>query len=244
MMLEPYSSPAMRAATGETARPGGLCLTRRALDFCAFTPGSRVLDIGCGSGATVRLMIEEYGLDASGIDPSPVMISLGVSGCPSLPISPGDAMVPPRRDAELDGAIMECALSITRDPSKVLREIHRILRPGGRLILTDMYLLDETTGPGCSESAAAVLCLKNASSRPAIEQMLATAGLRMLLWEDHLPHLKQLGAEIIMKFGSLSRFLAEASGDAQGDERQAGDSPSPPVSFRGVSYYLAVAERV
>jgi arsenite methyltransferase len=243
MMPEPYSSPAMRTATGETARPGGLSLTRRALDFCAFAPGARVLDVGCGSGATVRLMIEEHGLDASGMDLSPAMISLGVSACPSLPLGPGNAMAPPHGSEELDGAIMECALSITADPGKVLQEIHRILKPGGRLILTDMYLLDGSTGLGWSEAAAAVLCLKNVASRPAIERMLTTAGFRVLLWEDHLPHLKQLGAEIIMKFGSLSRFLAEASGDAGPGERQTVEAATAPGSFRGISYYLAVAQK-
>ena len=244
MMSEPYSSPAMRIATGETVRPGGRSLTRRALDFCAFAPGARVLDIGCGSGATVRLMIEEYGLDASGIDPSPAMISLGTSAHPSLPIGPGAAMAPPSGAKELDGAIMECALSITPYPGRVLREIHRILKTKGRLILTDMYLLDGTKGLERSEAATAVLCLQNAASRPAIEEMLATAGFRVLLWEDHLPHVKQLGAEIIMKFGSLSGFLAEASGSVQTDERQVGESTASPASFRGISYYLAVAEKV
>jgi arsenite methyltransferase len=233
-MADPYSSPVMCAATGETVRPGGLDLTRRALDFCAFPPGARVLDIGCGSGATVRLMIQEYGLDASGIDPSPTMISRGVAADPTLPILIGDGMDLPRADCELDGAAMECALSITPDPERVLGEVHRILKPGGKLILTDMYLRDETAGFDCSETAAALLCLRNALSRAALEEMLAAAGFRVLLWEDHLPHLKRLAAEIIMKFGSLSRFLAEASGEQS----------ARTASFRGISYYLAVAGKV
>lgn len=234
MMTDPYSSPTMRAATGETVRPGGLDLTRRALDFCAFAPGRRILDIGCGSGATVRLMIQEYGLDASGIDPSPAMISRGVATDPPMPLSIGDGMNLPRGDGELDGAIMECALSITPDPKGVIREVHRILKPGGKLILSDMYLLDKAKSLECSEPAATLLCLRNALSRPTLEEKLTGAGFRVLLWEDHLPHLKRLGAEIILKFGSLSRFLAEASGEPT----------ARPTSFRGVSYCLLVAERM
>jgi arsenite methyltransferase len=234
MMTDSYSSPAMRAATGDTVRPGGLDLTRRALDFCAFAPGAAILDVGCGSGATVRLMIQEYGLDASGIDPSPTMVSRGVAADPTLPIHLGDGMDLPRGDGELDGAAMECALSITPDPERVLGEASRILKPGGKLILTDMYLRDGTAGLDCSDPAATILCLQYALSRAALEERLAAAGFRVLLWEDHLPYLKKLGAEIIMKFGSLSRFLAEASGEPQ----------TRPTSFRGISYYLAVVEKV
>ncbi len=253
-MVEFYSSPAMRAATGETVRPGGLDLTRRALDFCAFTPGMRVLDIGCGSGATVRLMSEEYALDASGIDPSSTMISLGVSADPSLSLGLGDGMNLPRGNGELDGAVMECALSITADPERVLREVHRSLKLGAKLILTDMYLLDGTRSLDCSQPVASLLCLRNASSRTALERTLVKAGFRVLLWEDHLPHLKRLGAEIILKFGSLSRFFDEAFAQTQTDASPNGETPTtePPVrrpptlpaSFRGISYYLIVAEKV
>jgi arsenite methyltransferase len=235
---EPYSSPAMRVATGETVRPGGLDLTRRALTFCAFTPGESILDIGCGSGATVRLMRHEFQLDARGIDPSEAMIARGTTEDPALTVTLGDAMNLQFEDGLFDGAIMECALSITPDPRKVLEEACRVLKSGGRLILTDMYLLDDHAPISCSDATAAALCLRNAGTRAELESRLAEAGLRLILFEDHKEHLKRLAVDIIMKFGSLARFLAEVSGD-----------PSPPdasaasASFRGLSYYLAIAQK-
>ena len=54
--------------TGQTLRPGGLHLTARAVDFCGFAPGDRILDAGCGYGVTGRYLSDEYGIRVVGID--------------------------------------------------------------------------------------------------------------------------------------------------------------------------------
>lgn len=236
----------MFVATGETVRPGGLDLTRRALSLCAFTPGQHTLDIGCGSGATVRLMRQEFQLEAYGIDPSAAMIARGTAEDPASTVTLGDAMDLPYADGLFDGAIMECALSITSDPRRVLEEANRVLKSGGRLILTDMYLLDEHAHIPRSDPTAAALCLRNAGTRAELERQLAAAGLRPTVFEDHQDHLKRLAVDIIMKFGSLARFLAEVSGepslpDASVAPRAGG--LHNPASFRGLSYYLAIAQK-
>ena len=72
-----YASEALQAVTGETVRPGGYDLTRRAVEFCGLATGSRLLDVGCGTGASVELLIGEYRLDAVGVDPTGKMLELG-----------------------------------------------------------------------------------------------------------------------------------------------------------------------
>ena len=52
----------------KTNRPGGLDLTLKAAEFCGFKPGERVLDAGCGFGATVRFLAREKGVKAVGLD--------------------------------------------------------------------------------------------------------------------------------------------------------------------------------
>ena len=219
-------------------RPGGLDLTRRALSLCAFTPGQRTLDIGCGSGATVRLMRQEFQLEACGIDPSEAMIAGSTGEDAALTITPGDAMDLPYADGLFDGAIMECALSLTPDPRRALKEAGRVLKNGGRLILTDMYLLDERADIPRADASATALCLRNAGTRAELESHLAAAGLRLALFEDHQAHLKRLAVDIIMKFGSLARFLAEVTG-----EPTPPDASAAPALFRGLSYYLAIAQK-
>jgi arsenite methyltransferase len=49
---KPYGSPEMLDPLGDAVRPGGIDLTKGALEHCAFTARQRVLDIGCGLGAT------------------------------------------------------------------------------------------------------------------------------------------------------------------------------------------------
>jgi arsenite methyltransferase len=228
----------MRVATGETVRPGGLDLTRRALSLCAFTPGQRILDIGCGSGVTVRLMRQAFRLEACGIDASGAMIGRATAEDPTLTVTLGDAMNLVHADGVFDGAIMECALSVTPDPRRALGEARRVLKSGGRLILTDMYLLDDNARIPREDATAAALCLRNAGTRAELERLLATAGLQLTLFEDHKEHLKRLAVDIIMKFGSLAQFLAEVSGDPSPP-----DASPAPVSFRGLSYYLAIARK-
>jgi SAM-dependent methyltransferase len=234
----------MRAATGETIRPGGLDLTRHALELSDLAAGERVLDIGCGAGATVRLMREGFHLDARGIDPSHAMIQSGLAAHPDLPLTVGNGMAPPYEDGAFAGVIMECALSITPEPQRVLWEANRILRPGGTLILTDMYYLEGAEGPRLPASAATCLCLQHAGTRTALEHDLASAGFALRVWEDHREHLKALALTIIMQFGSLARFLSEATADPGEPDRDRPPAAAlTPASFRGLSYYLLIAEK-
>jgi arsenite methyltransferase len=218
---KPYESPSMREVTGPTIRPGGLFLTERALDLCAFGPGDRVLDIGCGLGATVELMKERYQLDATGIDLSETLIAQGRARNPALQLRLGDAANLPFADGQMDGVMMECVLSITGAAGRVLAEARRVLRPGGCLILTDMYLrearaerIDATATPH-QPRANACSCLTGAVTRTEMEEQLEGAGFELSLWEDHTVLLKRLAAEIILKYGSLSEFWSEVYGKSE-----------------------------
>jgi len=139
----PYESPAMLMMTGVTLRPGGFTLTERALDRCAFKPGDRVLDVGCGMGATVDLLTRRYHLLALGVDYSATLVSQGLAYFPDLPLLIADAERLPFSEGRMDGVFMECVLSTTGARDPVLAEAHRVLKTGGRLVLTDMYLREE-----------------------------------------------------------------------------------------------------
>lgn len=96
-------------------------------------PGGLLLDIGCGTG----LFVERYcgrGGRAVGLDLSPRMIERARDRC-SADWTVGTADALPFRDDIFDAASSLLAFSYFRDPDRMLAEVLRVLRPGGRLSL-------------------------------------------------------------------------------------------------------------
>ena len=86
-----YESPVLRKVAGPTLRPGGFRLTGRAVESCNLERGARVLDVGCGTGATVNWLATEQGLKAMGLDASTGLILEGRSLNPSASLVAGRA---------------------------------------------------------------------------------------------------------------------------------------------------------
>ncbi|MEW6265545.1 MAG: DVU_1556 family methyltransferase [Thermodesulfobacteriota bacterium] len=214
-----YETRAMRAVTGPGPRPGGTELTRRALAVCGFSAGAMVLDAGCGPGATLTLLDREYGLRATGLDPSPRLLDeCRASGVEAALIS-GRAEDLPLADETADGVFCECVLSLIVEPEAALREFARVLKPGGRLVISDLYARNQgvvfapTRRPG-------TCCLEGVREREAILASVSSAGFDVIAWEDHSPLLKQLAARLVFEHGSLSAFW-ETLGGGRETERLA-----------------------
>ena len=202
-----YEGGALREVTGCTIRPGGLGLTERAVDFCRFRPGAAVLDVGCGAGATVEHLRSRYGLEASGVDASPVLVEEGLRRNPALPLSVGWAEKVDLPAAALDGVVCECVLSLVRDPLAALAEFGRVLRPGGYLIASDVYHRRDAQG-GARDR---LLPSPGPSARREILAGLAACGFSLLLWEDHTPLLKEMAARLMLAHGSLEGLCSFGS---------------------------------
>lgn len=114
-------------------RPGGMVLTRRMIEFSGLKPGDSILDVGCGCGASVEYLLG-LGYDAKGIDPK-----LQDTANWHLPICRGQAEDLPCGDSELDGILCECTFSLFARPVAVLSEFNRTLKPGGALLISDLY---------------------------------------------------------------------------------------------------------
>lgn len=219
-----YETGTLRGVTGPTIRPGGLQLTGRGVDFCRFAPGARLADVGCGAGATVEYLRDQRGFEASGVDPSPLLLQEGRLRDASLPLLQGGAERLPYGDQSLDGVLCECVLSLVPEPDRALGEFGRVLKRGGRLVLSDLYL--------CSLSAPALSgptidgCSAGARSRKAVETMVGDAGFSLLIWEDHSALLRELAARLVLAGGSLEGFPCGAAGS--------GGSPG---------YYLLIARK-
>lgn len=192
-----YERPAVRDALGDTLRPGGLALTDEILAACALPPGARVLDVGCGAGATVAHLRGRHGLTAAGVDASAVLLAGGHRRERTLPLVQAEGERLPIGDRLLHAVIAECSLSLMHDVGIALAEFWRVLQPGGTLILADLYTsTGDTTQRSTVEPPAS--CLHGALSRREIVTRLAEQGFQLECWHDRSDELKVLAARLIL----------------------------------------------
>lgn len=165
-----YASRAARVLLGATAHPGGTALSRHVLDRLDLPVGSLVADLACGRGTTLDLMADRgllgIGVDLQARHPRSVL---------------GDAQALPLRTAAYDGAVVECSVSTFADPGLALAELRRVLRPGGRWVLTDIVLRRDLADP---EVVAAVDRLTTARSLAGYVTLAEAAGLVVTTQED------------------------------------------------------------
>lgn len=112
---------------------------RETLARLALAPGERLLDVGCGTGALLAAVREAVpGVDAVGADLAPEMLAAARARLgAAVPLVAADAARLPVRAGRFDAVVSTSAFHYWPDPRAGLAEVARVLRPGGRLVLTD-----------------------------------------------------------------------------------------------------------
>ena len=121
-------------------RPGGDALTKKAIEKAKLPEGAKALDIGCGEGDTAALLNEEFGFDATGVDLSYKLIENGKRRHPGLDLRRMEAEFLEFDSMSFDAVFMECSLSVVRLQEDAVFEAYCVLKPGGKLIITDLFL--------------------------------------------------------------------------------------------------------
>ncbi len=179
----------------EGQRPGGLPLTERAAGLSGISGESRVLDVGCGRGETLRFLRERCGCEALGVEADASLCADGVIHARAEKL--------PFEAASFDGVLLECTLSQIEDADAALAECARVLRPGGRLIVSDLYARD---GGEHTKSA-----MGRVESRAALAERFSRAGFREALFEDQSEALVSLWAGAMLSGGEDACALLRAN---------------------------------
>ena len=120
-------------------------LRRRKLVYEALDArqGDRVVDVGCGPGFYSRELLDQVGPEGSvtGVDQSPQMLAVAkrrTEGFANVAFEEGDATALPVEGERFDRALSVQVLEYVRDIPAALAEMHRALRPGGRVVIWDV----------------------------------------------------------------------------------------------------------
>lgn len=160
------------AAVEWPLHPGGEAATARLLDRAAVDADTRVLDVGCGAGAALALA-RDRGARAVGLDRNP-------SGPDAVR---GDMTALPLRSESVDVVLAECVLCLSPDLVGTLSEVERVLRPGGRLALSDVTV--EGTAPDLPPAVSQCLCLDGPRERAQVRDAVDSAGFDVVNVRTH-----------------------------------------------------------
>jgi SAM-dependent methyltransferase len=175
-----WGHPAVQLLVGDALRPGGAELTASLVDEISVAPGARALDVGSGAGVTLDLLAER-GLLPIGVDYGTTLASQAARCAPT---SVGDGEALPFADASFELVTMECVLSALPDKPAALREVRRVLAPGGTLVLSDMTVSRPLPEP-LDSLIAWVACTGGALSAPVYREVLEGHGFEVWRAEDH-----------------------------------------------------------
>jgi arsenite methyltransferase len=147
-------------------------------------PGERVLDLGSGGGIDVLLSAKRVGPTgrAIGLDMTEEMLSLAQrnaaeAGATNVEFLKGHIEAIPLPADSVDVVISNCVINLAADKPSVFREIARVLRPGGRIGISDIVAEDTLTPAQRAERGSYVGCIAGALTFGEYKSGLAQVGL-------------------------------------------------------------------
>jgi arsenite methyltransferase len=153
--------------------------------FASLKPGEEVLDLGCGGGLDVFLAAEKVGTTgkAIGVDMTPEMLELAKknaskSGATNVEFHLGTIDKLPLPDRSVDVVISNCVINLATNKQAVFNEIARVLKPGGRVAVSDIALKKPLPPEIGDNLMAYVGCIAGAIPIDTYRAGLGQAGLQ------------------------------------------------------------------
>ncbi len=157
-------------------------------------PGEVVLDLGSGGGIDCFLAAEKVGPQGRviGVDMTPEMISLARLNAAKVKAANvefrlGEIENLPVADSAADVIISNCVINLSTDKKRVFQEAYRVLRPGGRAMISDIVLLEQIPEEVKESINAYVGCVAGALLKDDYLEIFASAGFDDITVVDEQP---------------------------------------------------------
>lgn len=240
----------------------GSDITRRrraSFDALAPQPGERILDLGCGPGFLTQELARAVGPQGAvvGLDPSPDMRKTAEDRCRAevnVRILDGAAEAIPLGDGHVDKAVSVQVFEYLNDLDGPLAELHRVIRPGGRVVISDMHwdtLVWRSDDPARMGRMVAAWDdhLADRVVPEALPERLSKAGFRDIrsvpvTFSDILPRPDGIARMMIIlmtDYAKQNALLPEADIDAWQAEQEA--LARTGRFFFSLTHFVTVAER-
>jgi len=155
--------------------------------IAALRPGEIVLDLGSGAGFDAFLAAHEVGSEGHviGVDMTPEMLSKARDNAArgryaNVEFRLGEIEHLPVADCSVDVILSNCVINLSPDKPQVFREAWRVLRPGGRLAISDVVATAELPEEMKRDQQLVAACIGNASLIGEIHGWLAAAGFKAI----------------------------------------------------------------
>lgn len=228
-------------------RPGKFDITDKAMEICGMNKGAEILDVGCGDGTVAEYLQDKYGYKVTGIDMNLTKISEGKKRNDKLDLRMGDGeFLDDFTSFSFDCVMMECTLSLINLPDEALHEAYCVLKKGGKLFISDLYMKnpdpeqvkairieaqrqakiphkEEDCGEG--QMRFVDFRFEGAFIKEPLIKYLEEVGYVVKAFEDRSADLDTYAAETILSEGSLDNCITCAKGK------------------KGIGYFMLVAEK-
>lgn len=178
----PYGLDVTGTFLGGVWHPGGSILSAKLASQIRAGKDDLILDVGCGVGATSRLLAEQFGCRVVGMDISHTNTRNALHRTEKndgLSFLSGDGQHIPVTKQTFDGAVLECVLSTFHEKHAAVGELSRVLKPGGRLGMSDVIVEGDIPGE-LKTPLMDLFCIGRALSVNGYQRLLEQEGFKVI----------------------------------------------------------------
>jgi len=206
--------------------------------LASLQPGETVLDLGSGPGFDCFLAAGRVGPEGKviGVDMTAEMLARArenakAGGYSNVEFRLGEIEHLPVADASVDAIISNCVINLAPDKAQVFREAYRVLKPGGRLMISDTVMLKPLPEPVRRSAGAYVGCLAGAIEKQTYIDLVKAAGFADVQILEESPvsidcMLNDPAATAIMEEMQLSPETVERIGEFIASVKLTGTKPN------------------